>query len=55
MAVDARNIRLILLGWFQQAYFLVLITSSISPDVRLSPYLTHPPRPDPPRSHLTTS
>lgn len=52
MSVDARNIMMTLLGWFQQAYFLVIITSSITPYVILSPAsLTLPPCPS--LSHIT--
>ena len=52
MSVDARNIMMILLGWVQQAYFPVIITSSINPYVILSPTsLTLPPCPS--LSHIT--
>lgn len=53
MPFDARNILTIFLGWFQKAYFLVIITSSITPYVILSPYFTHCPRPASPTSHIT--
>lgn len=53
MPSDARNVSVILLGWFQQAYFLVIITSSITAYVILSPYFTHCPRPASPLSHIT--
>ena len=53
MPFDARNILTILLGWFQKAYFLVIITSSIIPYVSLGPYFTHCPRPASPTSHIT--
>lgn len=41
MLINARNILTILMGWFQHAYFLVLLTRSITPSVILSPYLPH--------------
>lgn len=54
MSIDARNISMILLGWFQHTYFLVIITSFITSYVILSLYLIHPPYPVPPISHITT-
>lgn len=39
MSIDARNILVILLGWFQHTYFLVIITSFITSYVILSLYL----------------
>lgn len=45
MSIGARNISMILLGWFQHTYFLVIITSFITSYVILSLYLIHPPYP----------
>lgn len=54
MSIDARNISMIFLGWFQHTYFLVIITSFITSHVILSLYLIHPPYPVPLTSHITT-